>query len=43
MCKKQMIIKEFKKNLSDGYIVDGKEYRLTLDDCLKLQGFKILN
>lgn len=23
----------------DGYIVDGKEYRLTIDDCLKLQGF----
>ena len=23
----------------DGYIVDGKEYRLTKDDCLKLQGF----
>jgi DNA (cytosine-5)-methyltransferase 1 len=23
----------------DGYIVDGKEYRLTIEDCLKLQGF----
>lgn len=23
----------------DGYMVDGKEYRLTIDDCLKLQGF----
>ena len=23
----------------DGYIVDKKEYRLTLEDCLKLQGF----
>jgi DNA (cytosine-5)-methyltransferase 1 len=23
----------------DGYIVDGEEYRLTIDDCLKLQGF----
>ena len=23
----------------DGYIVDGKEYRLTISDCLKLQGF----
>lgn len=23
----------------DGYIVDGKEYRLSIDDCLKLQGF----
>jgi DNA (cytosine-5)-methyltransferase 1 len=23
----------------DGYIVDGKEYRLTQNDCLKLQGF----
>ena len=23
----------------DGYIVDGTEYRLTIDDCLKLQGF----
>jgi DNA (cytosine-5)-methyltransferase 1 len=23
----------------DGYLVDGKEYRLTLSDCLKLQGF----
>jgi DNA (cytosine-5)-methyltransferase 1 len=23
----------------DGYIVDGKEYRLTLEDALKLQGF----
>ncbi len=23
----------------DGYIVDGKEYRLTINDCLKLQGF----
>lgn len=23
----------------DGYIVDGKEYRLTPEDCLKLQGF----
>ena len=23
----------------DGYIVDGKEYRLTLDDCLKIQGY----
>jgi DNA (cytosine-5)-methyltransferase 1 len=26
----------------DGYIVDGKEYRLTIEDCLKLQGFDIL-
>ena len=25
----------------DGYIVDGKEYRLSKDDCLKLQGFDI--
>jgi len=25
----------------DGYIVDGKEYRLTIDDCLKLQGFDV--
>lgn len=25
----------------DGYIVDGREYRLTLDDCLKLQGFDV--
>lgn len=24
----------------DGYIVDGKEYRLTIEDCLKLQGFE---
>jgi len=23
----------------DGYIVDGKEYRLTKEDCLKIQGF----
>lgn len=23
----------------DGYIVDGKEYRLTIEDCLKIQGF----
>lgn len=23
----------------DGYIVDGKEYRLTIEDCLTLQGF----
>jgi DNA (cytosine-5)-methyltransferase 1 len=23
----------------DGYMVDGKEYRLTIEDCLKLQGF----
>lgn len=23
----------------DGYIVNGKEYRLTIEDCLKLQGF----
>jgi DNA (cytosine-5)-methyltransferase 1 len=23
----------------DGYIVNGKEYRLSIDDCLKLQGF----
>ena len=23
----------------DGYIVDGKEYRLSLEDCSKLQGF----
>lgn len=23
----------------DGYMVDGKEYRLTIDDCLKIQGF----
>lgn len=23
----------------DGYIVDGQEYRLTVEDCLKLQGF----
>lgn len=23
----------------DGYMVDGKEYRLTIQDCLKLQGF----
>jgi len=23
----------------DGYMVDGKEYRLTIGDCLKLQGF----
>ena len=23
----------------DGYIVDGKEYRLTINDCLKLQGY----
>lgn len=23
----------------DGYIVDGQEYRLTINDCLKLQGF----
>ena len=26
----------------DGSIVDGKEYRLTIEDCLKLQGFDIL-
>jgi len=25
----------------DGYIVDGKEYRLTIEDCLQLQGFDI--
>jgi DNA (cytosine-5)-methyltransferase 1 len=25
----------------DGYIIDGKEYRLTKEDCLKLQGFNI--
>lgn len=24
----------------DGYIVNGKEYRLTVSDCLKLQGFE---
>jgi DNA (cytosine-5)-methyltransferase 1 len=24
----------------DGYIVDGNEYRLTIEDCLKLQGFE---
>ena len=24
----------------DGYIVDGNEYRLTKEDCLKLQGFR---
>jgi DNA (cytosine-5)-methyltransferase 1 len=24
----------------DGYLVDGKEYRLTVEDCLKLQGFE---
>jgi DNA (cytosine-5)-methyltransferase 1 len=24
----------------DGYIVDGKEYRLTKEDCLKIQGFQ---
>jgi DNA (cytosine-5)-methyltransferase 1 len=24
----------------DGYIVDGQEYRLTINDCLKLQGFE---
>lgn len=24
----------------DGYIVDGAEYRLTIEDCLKLQGFR---
>jgi DNA (cytosine-5)-methyltransferase 1 len=23
----------------DGYMIDGQEYRLTLNDCLKLQGF----
>lgn len=23
----------------DGYIVDGKEYRLSIEDCLKIQGF----
>jgi DNA (cytosine-5)-methyltransferase 1 len=23
----------------DGYMVDGKEYRLTIEDCLKIQGF----
>ena len=23
----------------DGYMVDGQEYRLTLEDCLKIQGF----
>ena len=23
----------------DGYIVDGKEYRLTKEDCLTIQGF----
>lgn len=23
----------------DGYMVDGQEYRLTVDDCLRLQGF----
>jgi DNA (cytosine-5)-methyltransferase 1 len=23
----------------DGYIVDGEEYRLTKEDCLKIQGF----
>ena len=23
----------------DGYIVDGNEYRLTIEDCIKLQGF----
>ena len=23
----------------DGYIVDGKEYRLTIEDCLQIQGF----
>ncbi len=27
-----------KHNL-DGYMVDGKEYRLTKEDCLKIQGF----
>ena len=25
----------------DGYMVDGKEYRLNIDDCLKLQGFEV--
>ena len=25
----------------DGYMVDGKEYRLTTEDCLKIQGFNI--
>lgn len=25
----------------DGYIVDGKEYRLTKEDCLQLQGFDV--
>jgi DNA (cytosine-5)-methyltransferase 1 len=24
----------------DGYVVDGKEYRLSIQDCLKLQGFE---
>lgn len=24
----------------DGYMVNGQEYRLTIDDCLKLQGFE---
>jgi len=24
----------------DGYIVDGREYRLTVEDCLRLQGFE---
>lgn len=24
----------------DGYMVDGKEYRLTKEDCLKIQGFR---
>ena len=24
----------------DGYIVDGREYRLSIEDCLKLQGFE---
>jgi len=25
----------------DGYIVDGAEYRLTIEDCLKIQGFGV--
>jgi DNA (cytosine-5)-methyltransferase 1 len=29
----------YDKHNWDGYIVDGQEYRLTIDDCLKLQGF----
>jgi DNA (cytosine-5)-methyltransferase 1 len=31
----------YDKHNWDGYIVDEQEYRLTIDDCLKIQGFNL--